>query len=264
MRSALKESRRRLEIRINETVKTLPKDAFNRLYNYLTDFSISPDLCPLKSLVKSQVKKITHLVVERFVQSSVDFENVSQNVEQMECIENITESSMEDHVTDIMAAFGRQLYDLKLFIQGFQLAEEVIKTVKRHRFSSSCISALTRMKHCKICAGIIIFHPCNNLCLNTMSGCLADIAELEEDFGMMLSELKALAAHLETELSPDVFNDNLLEGFVNVVQDLKNTEYSWWTKVCVCILICMYGLVSVCLSLATLQLFYNVLSRSMS
>lgn len=240
MRSTLQESRRRLEIKINETLQILPKDAFDTLFNYLIKFSISPDVCSLRSLVRSQVKNITHLVVEKLFQSSLDFENISKNAEQMECISNSTDLWLEDHVNDLAASFERQMYDLKLFVQGFELAEKVIKTVQRHKFTSSCVAALTRMKYCKLCAGIIIFQPCKHLCVNTMYGCMADIAELESDFSMLLSHMKSLAVYLETEMSPEVFSENILDGFVNVVRDLKNNEYSWWSKVCLyVILVCV-------------------------
>lgn len=229
MRHSLLEAKRQLSIDVNEVLNgTLHSEVFDDLFNYLIQFSISPNLCPLRGLVRAVVEELllataSHMSsVHNMDVDSSDHIQGTINTEYKVCLKNITQSYVNDYTNGITVILGRQLADFKVYVSSLIQAKEVISAVRYYQFSPACSVALMRMKHCSYCGGYKKFQPCLNLCLNTLRGCFADIAELDESFKFFTAALKTLSKKLDSEFKPENFVGNQLRRFVTMAKEFKH------------------------------------------
>ena len=67
--------------------------------------------------------------------------------------------------------------------------------------SEACVDAVTRTRFCSHCNNAQYIKPCQNLCLNTMRGCLASLAEVNPDWNAYISEWHGPSWGVDTEVS---------------------------------------------------------------
>lgn len=225
--STLTEVRRQLEIEVNQTLNYhLPRDAFTSLFNYFAEFLYTPDLCPLAGTLQSVIQELFKAVY--IGQGGVDMES---SPERMSCFRNASNSFTFLHLQEILTPLERQLYDLKLFVDSLKMAEEIMHTVRGHTFSRSCMNALPRLKYCAYCAGFKRFKPCLFFCLNTLRGCVADVAEIHQDFSHFLTALKTMSRDFALEWQPEAVISNSLHYFVTLSTTLKTTDLRAWVSI---------------------------------
>ncbi|KAH3807254.1 hypothetical protein DPMN_135589, partial [Dreissena polymorpha] len=68
----------------------------------------------------------------------------------------------------------------RTFVQGLAIGRDVILAMERVKPTDECRRGLTKMMYCPYCQGLMRTKPCNNYCLNTMKGCLAQHSELNK------------------------------------------------------------------------------------
>lgn len=226
MQANLREVRRVLEIEANRAAEMeLPNNMFSELFTFLINFSIRPDICPLPSVVASQIEKIVETIFMSFIDDddvSV-FGNITSPEEQKMCLLNATKSFTESDANHLTNLLGRLLYDYREFVKSVYLAEKVIEIVKLHTFPPSCISALSRMKYCAWCGGYTGHPPCLNLCLNTFRGCFSDVAEVHSDYKTLLKLLREQAVDVLPKLKVEAMRDNLA-NFVSLIRSMVTRE----------------------------------------
>lgn len=205
----------------------LPEEMFNDLFIYLTTFSIDPDICQLQQLIPSTVENIIDVVFMSLVNEGENFfGNMTSDKERRECLINATKSFTQTDTAAITNFLGRLLYDYKEFVDTLYLAETVIEQVKLHTFSSSCISALARMKFCAICGGYTEHPPCLNLCMNTFRGCMADVAEMHVELAKLIKLLREHTVDILPSFQVDVMMDGL-ESIVSLIKNIVNNEHNF-------------------------------------
>ena len=210
-----------LQVRINQSLDwTLPSDTFKNLTNYLISFSSVPNICPLRGLVEAQTKTLVRLTLENIFKN--DIAVLGNSV--LDCMANISMPLIEKYHNDIVNSIETQLYEMGVLIQSLKLAHYIFITIKSYSLSHSCISAITRMKYCAMCGGYDRFSPCLYMCLNTLQGCFADLAELHSGFIALVTNLRVLSQNLVAELRPEAFIDSHLSHFVSIVERLKEKE----------------------------------------
>ncbi|XP_039913096.1 glypican-5 isoform X3 [Hirundo rustica] len=91
---------------------------------------------------------------------------------------------------------GRSLLPSRIFLQALNLGIEVINATDHLHFSKACSRALLRMQYCPHCQGLTLSKPCMGYCLNTMRGCLADIAEVDLHWQGYVQSLEQLSGAL--------------------------------------------------------------------
>lgn len=91
----------------------------------------------------------------------------------------------------------RSFIAARTFVQGLAIGRDVILEVAKLRPTSACTKALMKMSYCPQCRGLTQTKPCNNYCLNTMKGCLAYHAELNNLWNDYIEAMKQLAVRLE-------------------------------------------------------------------
>ena len=220
MYNTLVETQRQLEIEVNEQVNNeLPSGAFNTFFEFLTNFLYHPDLCPLPEQIRLQMQELFTAVY--FAQGGSEIGNDTQR---QQCFGNISASFVHSYQQDVLSSLEKSLSDLKLFLNSLTIVEEVVSTVRTHTFTPSCVSALTKLKYCAMCSGYLKFSPCLFLCLNTLRGCVADIAELQHNFGTLLAELTTFADYLAPELQPETIISTSFRSFVDLASELAKTD----------------------------------------
>jgi len=224
VQASLLETKRLLLIRLHETMNTTLNNpaVVDELFDYLIQFSIQPDFCPLRSRVARVVKEILYsITVHTVFDSDLDSAQLDISDEQRDCFANITSSYITEFTERIIDPLQRLLQDYKVYVEAMQLAKEVVSIISNHKFSPACTAALTRMKHCAYCGGYRKFPPCLNLCLNTISGCFADVTELELFFERFLASLQRLSKTIDSDLEPDALLNNQLKGFTDISIEMK-------------------------------------------
>ena len=209
----------------------LPNDTFSELFNYLTTFSIDPDICPLPQLISTQIEKIVDTVFMSLVDEGENlFGNITTDEERRECLTNATKSFTQADTAVVTNFLGRLLYDYREFVKTIFLAETVINRVKLHTFSPSCITALTRTRFCAICAGYAEHFPCLNLCMNAFRGCVADVAEMHGDFAKLIKLLREHAVDILPSFKLETVMDGL-DSIVSLIRNVVNNEHDLKTAV---------------------------------
>lgn len=90
-------------------------------------------------------------------------------------------SPFADAVVRLTGDFDRSLGVVRLLLEAFDLALEVINATTTHAlFEQDCSRALTRLLRCSYCAGLVEVRPCRSLCMNVVHGCLAHLADLND------------------------------------------------------------------------------------
>lgn len=110
---------------------------------------------------------------------------------------------------------GRSLLPSRTFLQALNLGIEVINTTDHLRFSKACSRALLRMQYCPHCQGLTLSKPCLGYCLNTIRGCLADLAEVDLHWRGYIQSLEELSGALNGAYSIE----HVLLNFHSLVRD---------------------------------------------
>ena len=225
VRGSLLEAKRLLTIEVQEALNTTLQNtrALDNLFDYLIQFSITPDLCRLRWRVRKMVEDILLINVVRMAvnqeDSMVDLDNIEE--EQLTCLKNITSPYIAEFTDEISSIIQKLLIDYELYVKSINLGRKVVTTVNNHRWSPACTMALARIKHCAYCGGYKAFPPCLNFCLNTMRGCLADVAEIYNDFKSFIVAFHLLSKDIDSRLKPESLMANQFRRFATMVTEVR-------------------------------------------
>lgn len=234
MRQSLQEAKRLLSIEIHSSLNTtLPinSEVLDEFFDYLIQFFVVPDLCPLRWKVRQIVEEVllTSLINTVFNDDSdIEIDRESISTEQLECFRNISNPYVAEFTDQITSDIHKLLIDYKTYVESLQLASKVITALKYHRFSPACVAALTRMKHCAFCSGHSRFPPCLDFCINTLTGCFADVSEVYTGFKSFVSAVQRLSREIHPSLEANSLIRNQLRGFVAMIPDFQhqsNVDY---------------------------------------
>ena len=93
--------------------------------------------------------------------------------------------------------------------------------------TSSCGKSLMKMSYCPYCRGLPDVKPCNNYCMNIMKGCLAQHADLNQEWNNYISQFLTISqipycCHLFSRkfltslcLSVSLFTNTCMHTFFN-------------------------------------------------
>ena len=227
VRSSLNEAKRLLTIELQEALNTTLQNtrALDELFDYLIQFSVTADLCPLHWNIRKVVEdllltNVVSMVMNQAEESAVvDLDSIEQ--EQLNCLKNITGPYIAEFTPRISLVFQKLLVDYKLYVRSINLGRKVVLTVQNHRWSPACMTALARIKHCAYCGGYTKFRPCLNFCLNTLRGCLADVAEIYEEYKSFVAAFHSLSKDIDSNLKPETLVSKQFREFVTMVTEVR-------------------------------------------
>ena len=229
-----------LEIRVNESLEgSLPEDTFANLTLYLSYFSAIADTCPLQQLVKDQLESLVKVALGQIFANNDEFSGMLEDPISNDCMKNTTMELVKDYYLDILSSMQKQLHDLGQFVRALKMAGHALNVIRSHALSESCITGIIRMQYCSMCGGYGRFSPCLNLCVNTLRGCFADLAEIHGPFKHFTTLLRTLSKGLIEDFKPDNFVDKYLKHFVGVVNYLKQNQDALEERVSVLHSVCM-------------------------
>ena len=227
VRSSLLEAKRLLTIELQEVLNTTLQNtrALDELFDYLIQFSVTADLCPLRWNIRKVVEdllltNVLSMVMNQAEDSAVvDLDSIEQ--EQLTCLKNITGPYIAEFTEQISLVFEKLLLDYALYVRSITLGRKVVSTVQNHKWSPACMVALARMKHCAYCGGYTKFKPCLNFCLNTLRGCLADVAEIYEEYKRFVAAFHSLSKDIDSDLKPENLATKQFKEFVTMVTKVR-------------------------------------------
>lgn len=214
-----------LEVKVNQSLGgTLPTGTFTNLRRYLIFFSGIADTCPLPQLLREQTQTIIELALTQLFKDDTDFGTMIEDPVSMECMKNVSSTLVQSYHMELRGSLEKQLHDLGLFVRATKLASHVLNVIRRYHLSESCTTAITRMQYCALCGSYGRFSPCLYMCINTLRGCFADLAELHAPFHRFTSLLRTLTKSLISDLKPDAFINAHLGLFASMVNHLQDKE----------------------------------------
>ena len=226
MYSNFRETRRQLEGPINNILhEKMPKKLFNDFFSYLSSFAITSDLCDLSEELNAIMLKLFTLVYEG-KQEEVQEEPQRESLRQMhpQCYKNVSTQIMESFYNELFNKLERQLYNLDLIYRAMELSEIVLERLKTHQFSPECTKPMTQLQNCGQCTGYFKFKPCLFYCINVFRGCLADVADIHEEFQLLTKALSDIPDDILPTFQPNVFIANSLHLFIELATDLMDRD----------------------------------------
>jgi len=156
------------------------------LYNYLTQFAYSSDICSLSSVLDFQLLKLAKQVFHDQVNGSP-------------CFDATIKQYNKKFVISIMKQLEPLLGKLRYLLKGHMYRNKIFEFLSSYHAPPHCVKSLMVMTFCSTCTyGITpqIMTPCHNLCINTMQGCLLDLADLNLSVKQMVNLLDGMKLKL--------------------------------------------------------------------
>lgn len=214
---------RQLEASVNKSLSgSLPHGTFTSLKTYMLSFVTAnmPHLCPLPGILNELTNTLIQLTLDDMFDMNENYNFIMSDPESAACMLNVSTTLVQDQLGKIQSSLEKQLEEMSLLSQSLSLSREVLNVMRRYSFTPSCITALMRMRYCPICSGYGKFRPCLYLCINTLQGCFADLAEMKFSFLELVSSMEELSDSLVDDFSPEVITKSYFNQFVLMIQAL--------------------------------------------
>ena len=208
------EIRRQLEIPLNRLLDNkLDAHLLDEFFSYLNSFPFLSDICDLSQYVDSVMDDIFDFVYSG--QSGTNLKDTHP-----ECYRNVSHQIMESLNEELFMKLERQVYNLDLIYRALLISEEVLGSLRKHRFSSECTKPLTQLQNCAQCTGYFSFKPCLFYCINVLRGCFADVADIYHEFRLLTNALSDIPDDVLVTFQPEAFIRESLENLVHLVEGL--------------------------------------------
>ncbi|XP_062869404.1 glypican-1 [Trichomycterus rosablanca] len=124
----------------------------------------------------------------------------------LECASKQTETlhPFGEAPRELKARLVRVLVAARAFVQGLNMAGEIVRKVSQVPLSSECNRAIMKLVYCPHCRGLGSSKPCANYCKNVMKGCLANQADLDTEWQNLIDSMLQVASSFGSEPSMDV------------------------------------------------------------
>jgi len=157
------------------------EDILSPLYDYLISFSKTEDICKLPYIIETQLEHIAQQVLQ--------LQGNSQ------CLKTIIQPYYATFKKSILELLEPLLGRLKLLISGIKYRRRLIEFMSSYQASPHCAKQLMGMTFCSTCSGLTA-QPCHSMCLNTIHGCLVDMADSYRSIKDMLKMLNRVQDQL--------------------------------------------------------------------
>ncbi|RUS77353.1 hypothetical protein EGW08_014890 [Elysia chlorotica] len=97
--------------------------------------------------------------------------------------------------------------------------------------TDSCVKAIVRMTYCPVCRGLTSTKPCSFYCLNIMKGCLANHAELNDDWNKYVDALNKLAERLDGPFNIESVVAPIDVDISNAIMNMQETGVAFTQEV---------------------------------
>ena len=208
----------RTEISGIVNVEQLPQYLFDDLFNFLYQSIHTQDFCELSEKVKDQMEKIFRYVFQQQIRQT-GFENPSEH-----CTAIVEDHFVNTWLNTTLDNFVRALNTLRLVAEIMDATQALIHYAHQHKFHETCVNALFKIKHCAYCGGYTVIEPCDGNCINTLRGCMADLAELKPYIHLLKIKLKEIGHLASNELEPLRFLKTTLIDFIYLTTHLVQSN----------------------------------------
>ena len=155
-------------------------DLVSLLYNYLLSYSETEDICRLPETIDVQLQRIAQHVLHQ---------------SDSRCLQMVVQPYYATFKRSILELLEPLLGRLKLLINGTKYKSRLMQFMASYRAPPHCVKQLMGMTFCSTCRGLTA-QPCHSVCLNTIQGCLIDMADAYWSIKDMLKMLDRIIAQL--------------------------------------------------------------------
>ena len=216
-----------MEARVNNSIAgTLPHGIFTTLKNYMISFVTmsATHICPLPGILQELTSALIQAALDHIFDTDEDYSYIMADPESVVCMVNVSAEIVQEQRSKIQSSLERQLEEMSLFSQSLDVVRGVMDVMRHYSLSPSCGTSLMRMRYCSLCGGYGAFRPCLFMCINTLRGCFADLAEIHSNFVGLTAAMQELANDLEDEFAPNIFEQSYMNQFVLMMQELRANE----------------------------------------
>ncbi|EDV19595.1 uncharacterized protein TRIADDRAFT_61970 [Trichoplax adhaerens] len=140
-----------------------------------------------------------HEFEELFYQFYYNFLSPASQKKNGQCIKlSMRSISPFGKIPDVVSSQASKLAKQLRFINSLlsDIFNILDTAITEHKFSSSCLNALTRMNFCSSCSLVAeSVRPCRDMCINVMKGCLAALADIGPLFQTFIDAVDDMTKH---------------------------------------------------------------------
>ncbi|XP_076847722.1 glypican-1 [Brachyhypopomus gauderio] len=151
----------------------------------------------------------------------------------LECASKQTETlrPFGDAPRELKNRLVRVFIAARAFVQGLNMAGDVVRKVSQVALSPECNRAIMRLVYCPHCRGLGSVKPCANYCRNVMKGCLANQADLDTEWQNLVDTMLRVASSFGAEPSLDVVLHSIPVHISEAVLHLQENMEHYISKV---------------------------------
>ena len=177
------------------------QELFKDFSDYLYKFAYLRDFCPLRDITAQHLSKVFRIGYQSQEAEDQSLLLLGTNNKDS-CFDSLETYFVSTWLNDTVQSLVQTLNSIRLISETFELVQSLVTDVRRHKWSSECVSGLFTIRHCAYCAGYQNFRHCDGNCLNVLRGCTADMAELHKEVKDVERLLLSLTKLAQSDLSP--------------------------------------------------------------
>ncbi|CAG08301.1 unnamed protein product [Tetraodon nigroviridis] len=198
------------------------QELFVELRRYYSGGSISLSEV-LSDFWSRLVERLFSLVNPQYQFSDDYLECVSKHAEQLQPFGDVPRK-LRGQVTRAFVA-------ARALSQGLSTGRDIVNKATKLTADSQCVRGLMRQWYCPLCRGMPSVQPCHSLCLNVMKGCLANQADLDNQWNNYIDALYQVSEKLEGPFNIELAADSISVKVSEAIMHMQENSVSISTKV---------------------------------
>ena len=198
---------------------------FDEFYNYLQDTIRTTDSCQIGYKFNKLFFEVFLAVLE--ADPGVDtslypLDDRDFNI----CLYNYYQDISGEDTHARFVALTRSLNRTLYYLRALNVGEAFLTTVSELELTAQCRQALMRSSHCAQCGGeSSLVRPCQELCLNTLRGCLVDYSDLSDPYYKFAQAAVRMKEYLDEYVNPfNQLGQQLISAFFNAISTTERSS----------------------------------------
>ncbi|KAG7518387.1 glypican-2 [Solea senegalensis] len=169
------------------------------------------------------VERVFSLVNPQYHFSDDYLECVSKHAEQLQPFGDVPRK--------LRVQVSRAFIAARALSQGLATGRDIVNKATKLTADSECVRGLMRQWYCPLCRGLPSLRPCRSLCLNVMKGCLANQADLDNEWNNFIDALYQVSEKLEGPFNVELAADSISVKVSEAIMHMQENSVTISTKV---------------------------------
>lgn len=191
-------------------------DIFADLFDHIYKLSHTRDLCFLPSEVNTTIRLLFNDIYIKQWQTGQNGSDYAANATR--CISDLEEAIVSMWFRPILKQVAPTLNNIRMIAESLNYINTISLTLRRPKFSDSCLKAMFTIRGCAACSGYHTAVPCDGNCLNILRGCMYEAVELIPKLRALTLAVKGLTKFITRQLHPVPLTADVMSIFYSMVK----------------------------------------------